>query len=159
MKQTVLDVLLYVFEHYMDDEADLSRDRESLRAELGQAGFRDHEVVSALEWLQGLACEREVVQPGEGPRCTAIRVYTAQEMDKLDLESRGFLLFLEQVGVLTHHSRELVVERILALEAEEMDLGRVKWVVFMVLSNQIDTQDGFLWMEDFVTDELRGGLH
>lgn len=159
MKQTVLDVLLYLFEHYMDDNAELGLDRESLQVELTQAGFNDTEVAKALEWLQGLASQRNGGHPGEAPATTAIRVYTLSEMEKLDTECRGFLLFLEQVGVLDHHSRELVIDRVLGLEADEIDLERVKWVVLMVLFNQLGQRESFMWVEDLVTDEFHGGLH
>ena len=44
MKQTVLDVLMYLFEHYIGDEAELANDRAHLHAELCGAGFEDEQV-------------------------------------------------------------------------------------------------------------------
>ena len=46
-------------------------------------------------------------------------LYTDREMEHLDLECRGFLMFLEQMGILTATSRELVVDRVMALDAAE----------------------------------------
>ena len=39
MKETILDVLLYLFENYFYEDPDAVRDRESLQAGLIQAGF------------------------------------------------------------------------------------------------------------------------
>ena len=44
MKENVLDVLMYLFENYMDDETEMNPDRESLRVELQEAGFRRNEI-------------------------------------------------------------------------------------------------------------------
>jgi len=159
MKQTVLDVLIYLFEHYMEDDVEFSVDPETLRVELKEAGFEDAQVSKAFDWLEGLAAQRHDGDAAILPGSKAIRVFTAQEARKIDLESRGFLLFLEQVGVLEPHSRELVIDRLMALESEEIDLEQVKWVVLMVLFNQPGQEEAFTWMEDLVMEEFVGSLH
>ena len=47
MKESILDVLLYLFEHYFTEDADLARDRDSLQSGLLQAGFSPAEDGSA----------------------------------------------------------------------------------------------------------------
>ena len=54
MKETILDVLLYLFEHYFYDDPDAVRDRDSLQNGLIQAGFSPTEVSKAFDWLDGL---------------------------------------------------------------------------------------------------------
>jgi Smg protein len=85
-------------------------------------------------------------------------VYTAREIEKLDVQSRGLLIFLEQIGVLDRNSRELVIDRIMALEADDIDIDRVKWVILMVLFNQGGLDSDFLWTEYLVKGELEA-LH
>jgi Smg protein len=80
-------------------------------------------------------------------------------MEKLDVECRGFLLFLEQSDVLNAYDREVVIDRAMALEAEEIDLQQLKWVVLMVLLNQPGKEAAFTWMEDIVMDDVQSGLH
>ncbi|HAO24765.1 MAG TPA: hypothetical protein DCQ49_06630, partial [Methylophaga sp.] len=67
---------------------------------------------------------------------THIRVFSESEIERLDIQCRGYLLFLEQVGVLDVETREVVIERVLALDSEEIDLEQLKWVVLMVLFYQ-----------------------
>jgi len=159
MKESVLDVLMYLFEHYFDDDTELDSDRESLKQELVEAGFPESEISKAFEWLEGLTAEDAVVEPREGDGPCATRVYTSEECERLDLECRGFLLFLEQVRVLDGTTRELVIDRVAALEGEEIDLEQLKWVVLMVLFNQPGKEAVFAWMEDFVLDKASGRLH
>ena len=145
MKESILDVLLYLFEHYIANDADLARDRDSLQNNLLQAGFSPTEIHKAFEWLDGLAERRPgpSVPRADGPT----RVYFGPERDKLDVECRGFLMFLEQQGILGPEQRELVLDRAMALDQEELDLDDLKWVVLMVLFNQPGSEAAYAWME------------
>lgn len=145
MKESILDVLLYLFEHYFSEDADLIRDRDSLQNGLIQAGFSPAEISKAFDWLDALAEQRPELAPArvDGP----VRVYHGAELDRLDTESRGFLLFLEQHGILSVDQRELVVDRAMALDQDELDLDDLKWVVLMVLFNQPGAEAAYAWME------------
>mgnify|MGYP001040421256 FL=1 len=158
MKENILDVLMYLFENYMNDEIEFDTDEESLRTELEQAGFQKGEISKAFLWLEGLAGLQDGTEP-LAFNAESIRVYTAEEVEKLDLDSRGFLMFLEQTGVLDHNTREMVIDRVMALESEEIDLEQLKWVVLMVLFNQPGREAAYAWMEDLVFEEMPGILH
>ena len=145
MKESILDVLLYLFEHYFSDEADLLRDRDSLQAGLLQAGFSPTEINKAFEWLDALAEQRP--GPATSRAGGPVRIYAGPELDKLDNEGRGFLMFLEQHGVLDADQRELVLDRAMALDQDDVDLDDLKWVVLMVLFNQPGSEAAYAWME------------
>ena len=68
-------------------------------------------------------------------------------------------MFLEQTAVLDHNTREMVIDRVMALESEEIDLEQLKWVVLMVLFNQPGREAAYAWMEDLVFDEMPGIIH
>ncbi|RDZ27506.1 DUF494 family protein [Lysobacter silvisoli] len=162
MKESILDVLLYLFEHYFTDDADLVRDRDSLRSgplfdELGQAGFSPAEINKAFEWLDALAQQRPSVSR---PRANGpTRIYFGPELDKLDVECRGFLLFLEQHGILDADQRELVLDRAMALDQDELDLDDLKWVVLMVLFNQPGSEAAYAWMETQMFEDEPEPVH
>ncbi len=156
MKETILDVLMYLFENYMDEDTQLSYDQETLKTELSEAGFPHIEINKAFAWLEGLAEQQELMDRQHAAENYSLRMYTDQETEKLDLECRGFILFLEQVGVLDPTNRELVIDRVMALESEEISLEQLKWVVLMVLFNQPGQEAAFIWMEDLVYNEMPG---
>ena len=138
MKETILDVLLYLFEHYFYDDPDAVRDRDSLQNGLIQAGFSPAEIHKAFDWLDELARQRP---------------------DRLDLECRGFLMFLEHSGVIDADQRELVVDRVMALDQDEVDVDDLKWVVLMVLFNQPGSEAAYAWMESQMFEDEPEPVH
>src|SRR5207248_10268623 len=65
-----------------------------------------------------------------------VRIYREIERAPLSSECRGVLLRLERARVITPQQRELVIERLLALEADGAHTEQLKWVVLMVLSSE-----------------------
>lgn len=150
MKESVLDVLMYLFESFIDSEDEPEPNRNELRQELERAGFGDLEIDRALDWLEGLNAAE--VEPA-APQSAAMRIYDRVEQDRLDASARGYLLHLEQIGILPPVQRELVIDRLFALEVEEIDIEQIKWVVMMVLFSQPGQQDAYAQMEDLVFAE------
>ena len=150
MKENVFDVLIYLFENYMGEDVDLTPDPDVIRTELLEAGFPPPEVNKAFEWLESLA-EYQTIKPVSSP---AIRIFSDREMAKLDTECRGLLLFLEQNGILTAASRELVIDRVMAFNDDTISLENLKWIVLMVLFSQPDEELAFARMENLVYENL-----
>jgi Smg protein len=157
MSETVLDVLMYLFETYSDQEVqkESEPDQSLLREELLHAGFGEPEVDRALDWLDGLTSrhiEPFAMQPAE----RSVRLFNPFELSRLDAECRGYILYLEQIGILSPVQRELVIDRLVALGAGDIDVEQVKWVVLMVLFSQPGQEKAFARMEDLVFEENTG---
>ena len=169
MKESILDVLLYLFEHYLSADADLVQDRNSLITgplfeDLGRAGFSAEEIKRAFEWLDSLDRQRPAglsavaeAPVAHQPRPT--RVFHGPELEKLDVASQGFLMKLEQQGVLTPVQREVVLDRAMALEQDPLELDDLKWVVLMVLFNQPGSEAAYAWMETQIFDAEPESVH
>ncbi len=160
IKENVFDVLMYLFENYMDEGAEFSPDQETLTSELTQAGFRRGEIHKAFTWLDGLSALRKD-NLGLAPRSKtlALRHYTPQEHEKLNEECRGYLLFMEQNDVLDAAARELVIDRLMALESDDISIDQLKWVMLLVLFNQPGQEHAYHVLENMVFDEMQGHLH
>jgi Smg protein len=164
MNGTVLDILLYVFDRYMFDETPEVPERDVLAQDLASAGFGEANVERALDWLADLAGERSrAALPGSneaGPRQRpALRIYSPTEMARLSVECRGLLLSLEEVNILNSAQRELVIDRLLALDVEDLNQEQVRWVVLMVLSSQPGQEQACARMETLVFDSDSGATH
>lgn len=158
MKENVLDVLMYLFQHYISDDTDIDPDRESMGSALLAAGFHPHEVRQAFEWLDDLA-DRQKTPVTMVNEERSFRIFINPEIAKLDMECRGFLLFLEQSGILNSETRELVIDRVMALGNEEIDLPQLKWIILMVLFNQPGQEEAYAWVEDLLFEDVEGYLH
>jgi len=159
MKESVLDVLMYIFDNYYREDSEFVAGRDSLKIELIQAGFCDRQVDKAFSWLQALAQGNQVFYAGRISAGTSLRLFSERELEMLDTECRGFLLLMEQLGILNGNERELVLDRVAALAPDEFNLQKLKWVVLMVLFNQPGRQNAVTWMEDIVMDNSNVSLH
>ncbi|MBK1692381.1 DUF494 family protein [Ectothiorhodospira mobilis] len=157
MKENVLDVLMYLFENYIDDDTELEPDREQLQNLLLDAGFPVAEIHKAFDWLENLASQDPSLKDLRTD--SALRVYTDREMGRMDAQSRGFLLFLEQNGVLDPSTRELVISRVMDLDSEEIGLDELKWITLMVLFNQPGQEAAYTWLENMMFDHPPEYLH
>ena len=149
MKAEVMDVLMYIFEQFQDDEFIPVERAHALVSELEEVGFESVEINSALDWLDGLVDTSSETFAPKADSLLSTRVYHPYEKHFLSLQCRGFMYFLEQVGVLDPHSREAVIDRVLALESNKpVDLDQLKWVVMMVLFNLPGKQEAAVWLEN-----------
>jgi len=156
MENSVFDILIYVFDRYLLEDLPVTPQRETLARDLESAGFGELSVERALDWLADLAATRERLDlRGDG----TFRVFAPQELSRLDAHCRGLLTSLETAGILSASQREIVIDRLLALEADELDLDQVKWVVLMILSSQPDQELAYARMEDLVFDVPRHPSH
>ena len=157
MKETILDILIYLFENYEEADAPLIHDHNVLKTKLSEAGFAKSNISKAFNWLKELSAEMRTLD--RLPTAFSNRFYNIEEMKKLDAECRGFLLFLEQQGILDAQSREWVIERLIALESDNINSFHLKWIVLMVLSNQPGQKTAFDWLEQLLYHETPDLLH
>ncbi|SLM64786.1 MULTISPECIES: DUF494 family protein [Dickeya] len=156
----MFDVLMYLFETYIHNETEMRVDQDTLTDDLTRAGFDRDDIYSALDWLEKLAD----LQEGQTPPLAlasdplALRIYTAEEEQLLDADCRGFLLFLEQIKVLSLETREMVIDRVMALETQDFDLEDLKWVILMVLFNVPGCENAYQQMEDLLFEPHEGYL-
>jgi Smg protein len=151
---------MYLFETYIHNETEMRVDQDTLTDDLTRAGFDRDDIYSALDWLEKLAD----LQEGQTPPLAlasdplALRIYTAEEEQRLDADCRGFLLFLEQIKVLNLETREMVIDRVMALETQDFDLEDLKWVILMVLFNVPGCENAYQQMEDLLFEANEGYL-
>jgi Smg protein len=157
MKDSVLDILIHLFENFLDGEDDSTPDRDTLTVEREQAGYPEADIERALLWLESLATDPDRALSVGSAR--AVRVFSGSEQVRLDTDVRGYLLHLENLGILSAAQREVVIDRLLALEADDIDIEQLKWVVLMVLFSQPGQENAYQRMEDLVFDERRDAMH
>lgn len=155
----MFEVLMYLFENYMDGSVSLSADQGTIMTELEQAGFSRSEIGRALDWLDGLHRVQQTVQDGPTFTSHAIRHYASEELERMGMEARGFLLYLEQLSILDPMTREIVIDRLMALDIRDVDLGRVKWVVLIALFNQPDKKSALSLLQDMILSDAFDVLH
>ena len=162
IKQSVVDVLMFLFERYLGDEelnesSRVTDERDSIQLRLEEMGFRNHEINQAFDWLEGLAelqHDNQLIPLKE----TSTRIYSEEEKKLISLESIGFLNFLEQNNILTPVTRELILDRVVAL-GHPLDAEQLKWIIMIVLHSHPGEENTLALMEDFMFDETIDQIH
>ncbi|MGD8112609.1 DUF494 family protein [Vibrio sp. NTOU-M3] len=157
----MMDILMYLFETYIHSDAELQVNQDELEEELQRAGFHQQDIYKALIWLEELAALQQSDEHSaiSVSSAASTRIYTNRERERLDIECRGFLMFLEQVNVLTTETREMVIDRVMGLETDEFELDDLKWIVLMVLFNVPGNENAYTLMEELLYTKEQGILH
>ncbi len=153
MKTEVLDILMYLFETYLDDEDAHIPSEKSIRKELNKIGFQDTKVTQAFDWLDDLAVLKDTYAEISSLDNSSFRLYSSLEMDKFDKEARGILMDLVELTVISPSQREIIIDKALALDIPHIDAEQMKWVVLMVLFNLPDSAGSFTWLQDLLYEE------
>lgn len=153
MTNNILDVLTYMFD-YLFEEAEFDSSHEiddiTLKAHLSDAGFEVARIDKALSWLENIATlQNGDVKPFANTR-GGMRIYSPAEKLKLNAKSRGFLLFMENMGQLGANQREMIIDQIMSLGDSSISLDDLKWVVMMVLGNSHEEEISAQWLESIV---------
>lgn len=153
----MFDVLVYVFENYLPDACP---EPDALARRLSAAGFEEEDISEAIRWLAGLEQVQEDGGLRRQPR-NALRIYDSRETAKLPADCRGFLAYLEQAGAIDAGTREMIVERAMAVNNTLVPLGKFKVIVLMVMWRRQLSMDNLVF-EDLLADdedEIPGLMH
>ena len=146
----MFDILVYLFENYV--HATACPETDQVARKLTAAGFEEDEISEALDWLNGLRHESGGAPLLNVPQLGSIRIYAAEEQARLDADCRGFLAFLENAGALDAATRELIIERTMALSRTNLSLNRFKVIVLMVLWQRDQPLDGLV-VDELLTED------
>jgi Smg protein len=152
IKQSVVDVLMFLFEQYLGEESDSIDERDHMQVRLEEVGFDNREIDQAFDWLEDLATIRDDKDFAPLQK-SSIRIFSEEEKDILNEDCLGFLMYLEQSNILTPMTRELVLDRVIALD-HPLNMEQLKWIVMIVLHTHPGEENAFAWMESLVFDEI-----
>jgi Smg protein len=155
-KESVLNILMYIFDNHMHREKQIDLNDKSLFKELKSVGFHSQSIGRAFRWLYHLS---EVSDITPVISDTAFRVFSPYECWVLDVECRNFILALENRGILTPLTRELVIHQTMELTNEGLDISLIKWVTLMVLFNTPGCDDALAQMEFLVQQSDASETH
>ncbi len=162
MKQNVVDVLMYLFENIITDENPVFPENEHMFDRLEELGFPQHEILLAFDWLEDLAeIHTELLTSTQNKEnkptmnTLSVRIYSELEKLLLDQNCISFLIQLEQSQVITPVSREVILDRVIALDVE-LELEQLKWIIMIVLYSQPGEENAYAWMESLIFEDHQG---
>ena len=158
MKETILDVLMFMFQSYVEDNEEIELDKESLHKNLSDAGFADQNIEKAFAWLEGLPSANDTSLINK-PTNKSFRLFSEAEHLKIGEEGLSFLMFLERLGIYNSEIREHVLDRIMALDTQSVDLSQIRWVVLMILFNMPGNESSYTWLQNLNSEKALPYMH
>jgi Smg protein len=153
MTNNILDVLTFMFDILFESaEQDSAQevDDDLLKSHLSDAGFDADRIEKALNWLENIAALQDGRIAAFDTTHNSMRIYNEVEKNKLDAKSRGFIMFMENMGQLSPSQREIVIDQVMSLEDSKLTIDDLKWVVMMVIGNSTEAPVPAQWIEAIV---------
>lgn len=157
----MFDVLIYLFETYVHSELKITINYDRLINDLSDIGFQKKDIYSALHWLKKLSFYKKNVISSVNSLSKQIstRIYTQEELFIFNSDCRGFMLFLEQLEILTLDTREMIIERVIALDINELNLEDLKWITLIVLFNMPGCETVYRKLENLLFNFKQEVIH
>lgn len=111
---------------------------ESLLEQLEEHGFTQKNIRKAFMWFLSLLLQQKLNTNNKLITSNASRILLPAELDKISTQGWGFILSLEQVGILTPNTREVVLAQLMQLPRSVCSMDEIRWIVLMVLLSQND---------------------
>ena len=157
MKDNIIDVLIYLFEHFVvDNSTAFLEDIEHVVTALEKAGFANEDVLKTMEWVLPLK-ENIFSLHYTAPQAT-IRLFSPEEQQKLSPMIRYTLTRIEQDTQMTPAIRECIIDRLMALELLLVDMEQFRWVMLFIFCFQGDSSVEVHEMENVILLENASGL-
>ena len=143
----MFDILMYLFESYF--YAGGCPDTGRLSRKLSAAGFEGDEINEALSWLSTLQQHNNANYPVSLEH-VGLRHFADLELKRISYEARRFILFAEQQHMISAVEREMIIDRSIVLQQENIGLDKLKLIMLMVLWNRRQEIDPLL-IEELLT--------
>jgi len=136
----MFDILIYLFENYLDSGN--YPDSTTLTHKLALAGFDNDDIFQTLNWMSDIAAQDTGDYPVTLSQNNSFRCYAQIEMERIDTEGRGFIMFLERTGIIDPLQRELLIDQVMAMDDDTSSLEKIKLIVLtgILVRNQLTDQ-------------------
>lgn len=157
----MFEIIMYLFESYIQVDQTMELDTQEVTDELMQEGFQKSDIAKALSWLDNLANMQSqgTHSRSSNEQDSSIRIYTQLEQAHITVECRSYIHYLEQAQILSTHTREIVIDCVMSLDTADLKLEDLKWLILMVLFNDPKSENAFLQLESMLMDFEEGLIH
>ena len=150
MNERVVEILVYIMSE-MRRNQNLSRNLDSLSSNLIQKGYSEGEISSAFSWLMDrMNSESEEIIEKRGPAFnSSVRHLHEIEKSILSVEAHGYLIQLQELGIINEFDLEQILERGLMLGVSTVSVEDIKAVVAgMLIGSEDRARDSFFLLHD-----------
>lgn len=151
MSRNIIELLIYLFEVYSIGESDLEQPQvlKDVYLELKREGFEEETIETGVQWLRFVSQITASLKPQSAD---ATRVFHSFEREKIDQECIDLIYFLEDSEVLNPQTRELLIDSLLHLNADNIDTDDLQWLALIILFYQPEQELAYATMQSLMFD-------
>lgn len=146
MKETLIEVLMHIFNQIMEEESLAPHKSSQLIEKLEKAGADIHQ----LGDLNDAQLELITEYFDTFANMNGTRILSDEEKSKLGDEGWRYLLNLEKAGVIPAWIRELILYEVCAIEEESVSLDELKEVILQVMQKIMPKDNDIAWLEHYL---------
>lgn len=146
MKSTLLEVLMDLFHHYLEEKTAHLPDLEGVLNELQSLSQHIDLLQSHPNSDKTQPLEFDTLGNKGAEHKKSLRVFTRYECRKLSQECRGFLLLLEQSRLISASLREQIITKCLEQKVPCIELSELKNIILNIMMDDIDDDIELAWM-------------
>lgn len=146
MKSTLLEVLMDLFHHYLEEKTAHLPDLEDVLNDLQSLSQHIELLHSDPNNDKTQPLEFDALGHISAGKQQAMRVFTSYEARKLSQECRGFLLLLEQSRLISASLREQIIANALEENGPCVELSDLKPIILNVMMDNIDDDIELAWV-------------
>jgi Smg protein len=147
MKEEIIEALMDLVHDYIESDDIAPPDLSAIADELAEAGVS----------MGGFSIQ--IDKPSSKKAKTApksVRVFSAEEQLRLSTECRGFLLSLNESGIITPAIREDIINKVLSDQSRMYRLDELKWLSLKVILQEVAAN---ITLNVMVKDNASDPLH
>ena len=149
MKEETLNLVIELLEEIHKQKDYFDDDQPHLIEALEDVGIPEFELDATLRWLDDFSTKAKGGTLINQPQHNSVRIYSAEELRKIDVESRQFLSNLENLGIINTILREQIIDKVMSCEFNPVNITQTRWITYLVLANQ-EQEDDSPWLSDII---------
>lgn len=148
-EENVLNILMYLFHHHMQQGIEIELSSDSLLNELKEHGFHQVTIARALNWLARLSELKKSLSPHN---TATYRVFSDEEKIYFSNNCINFILQLRSEKIIPASTLETIIQLLLDLQTNHIDISLIKWVSLLVLYNVPEHEEALSKLELLILD-------
>jgi len=155
LRERVLAIMTLIAQYVMENP-DFSSETDIVE-ELLAVGYDEEEIDAAFNWMETVSLSLHTSSQTDQIFSTPVqRIYSSDEIRKLSLEARGFLVRLRNTGIIDEEIQEEILDRALQTDEDEVTLKEMKTVTALTLFSR--SQEEWQREVDCIIEEDWGRL-
>ncbi len=154
MRNRMFEIVVFLID-YMQGDAGRLGDTDELWAALEAQGYSEEEITTAYSWLLRRVENVPRRYFSNFPTMhSSQRILTADERSRLTTDAYGFLVRLDDLGVIDDEQMEAVLDRVWMIMPRPVTVEQVKLIASSVIFSELD-EDEALTLFDTEADFAR----